>query len=106
MARSRDFLRFTAEASFNFDDYQELSPNADTKRYPADPSTFDIPWDYFEVTNDSAVAILVAFDETATALNGQKIAAGDTVVFRRRTESYISIYGGDNTAIPIRIYRW
>lgn len=106
MAGNRDWMKPTADQPYNYEDYQEVTPNADTVRYPAAGTEFTQPWDYFIVENKSAANIRIKWDANASDTSGQKLTAGQIGKFPIRAENYISIYGGDGTAIPVRFFRW
>lgn len=101
-----DWVKPVSDQSYNYEDYQELTPSANMQRYPAAGTEFDQPWDFFIVENNSADSIRVAWDRDATVAVGQRLAAGQIGEFPMRSEKYVSIYGGDGTAIPVRMFRW
>jgi hypothetical protein len=106
MAGNRDWVKPVASQSFNDDSYVELGPSGVAERHPPLGTEFDAPWDYFIVENRSAVVIRVCWDTNASVAVGQNLVAGQIVIFQRRAESFISIFGGDGTPIPIRMFRW
>jgi len=103
---NKDWIKPTADQPYNHEDYQELSPNASMERYPAAGTEFTQPWDYFIVENLSGTDIRIKWDEDASNTSGQKLTTGQIGKFPIKAENYISIYGGDGTAIPVRLFRW
>lgn len=106
MPGNRDWMKPIADQPYNDDAYVELSPNADTQRHPPIGTDFDAPWDYFVVENKSPNDIRICWDINASITTGQKLTTGQIGRFPRRAEAFISIYGGNGTPIPIRMFRW
>jgi hypothetical protein len=106
MAGNRDWVKPVACQSFNDDSYVELAPSGDVQRHPPLGTDFDAPWDYFFVENRSGAIIRVCWDTNASVTVGQSMVASQIVLFPRRAVSFISIFGGDGTPIPVRMFRW
>jgi len=100
------------DESYNDMYYTTLVPNASTKRYPDVGTTFPTdtntgkPIDYFIIRNKSAVTIRVVTDGDADVDVGNLIYAGEDFGLPVKANEYISIYGGDGTAIEIHMFWW
>ena len=101
-----DYAKPVMDRSFTKDDYAEVSPNANTVRYPAAGTTFTHPWDYIIVENRSATWIRVRWDADADVTHGQRLLPGQLGRFPLVCNDYLSVHNGDGTAIPLRFFRW
>lgn len=111
---SRDYIKPTSSESYAQTGMFTVTPNASTVRYPANLNVKFIdttasgglgtPVDQFIIRNKSAAEIRVVVDGDASASAGHIVDAGEDYRLPQRGINYISVYGGDGTAIRIHWY--
>jgi len=109
---SRDYVKPVFEQPFSASGMFTLSPNASTVRYPTDADSSFVKdttvgglVDCFLIRNKSGVQIRVVIDDDADVSTGEIVDPGENYTLPRRSAGYISIYGGDGTAIRVHWYR-
>lgn len=109
----RNYKKPVTDEPFTASGMVLVTPNATTERYPADPQVdiYNDPdvhgaVDTWIVRNRSTAAIRVAVDSIADATHGHIVDPKEDFRIPERTERFITVYGGNGTAIRLHWFRW